>query len=808
MTATPIVAHCLTCKEKREIQNPQVGFTDSGRPSIRGVCPVCGKTLVKIGMTEAHQGLPKPEIKPPEPKIPAKRGPKPKPKPENAEATKAAKAPKKTRKAAARRRSTGKLVIVESPAKAKSVGRYLGRGYTVKASKGHVRDLLKSRMSVDIENDFEPEYRIPNEKRETVKELKADVEGATEIFLATDPDREGEAIAWHLIAAADMANKPLKRVVFHEITESAVQEAFEHPRNINMDLVNAQQTRRILDRLVGYTITPLLWEKVRNHLSAGRVQSIALRFIVEREHEVRAFVPVEYWSLESELRQQQPNGKQRAQAFIARLVRIQDETPTLNSAEGIQPHLDYLSQNGVRYEVGEIKRSTRKRRPSAPFTTSTLQQEASRRLGFSTTRTMQLAQQLYEGIELDSDGPVGLITYMRTDSMNVSVSAQQEAREFIEQTYGVEYRPETPPIYKTKAKSAQEAHEAIRPTSIQRLPERVAAALGRIKKDGRDLLRLYTLIWQRFVASQMEDAIYNTLRVDIQAGLPTDGLPYQFRVSGSTIKFRGFLALYEETQDEDATPDEDEGRLIPDLTTGELLDLLRLIPEQHFTQPPPRYTEATLIRTLEEYGIGRPSTYAPTVRVIKDRNYVTSENKRLVPTPTGETVTELLVMYFPDVLDYNFTARLEDKLDAIAEGEIEWRPVIREFYSPIEEQIQIAQAKIPKHPPETMGRTCPTCGDGQLLIKYSRSGSKFVGCSNFPNCRHTENYVEATGLPCPICGTTHGGQVIAGLRTKTGRQFYGCNRYPDCEFRSWQLPKAATEETEAEYALSEQDIPN
>lgn len=777
----PITAYCVKCKEKREMKNPEPTYTKTGTPGTRGECAVCGTKMFKMGETPAHANIPKPEV------------------------TESPKRKKKTRKKKAakkRRRNVGKLVIVESPAKANSIGRYLGDGYTVKASKGHVRDLLKSRLSVDVENDFEPEYRVPNDKRKTIKDLKADVEAAEEIYLATDPDREGEAIAWHLIAAAEMEEKPHHRVVFHEITKPAVQDAFNHPREINMDLVNAQQARRILDRLVGYKISPLLWEKVRNHLSAGRVQSIAVRLIVDREREIEAFDPVEYWTIETELQQQQHKNGSKPQPFVARLLKIDGESFELNSEEEVQPHVEVLEKST--YRVGEIKWGTRRRRPSAPYTTSTLQQEASRRLGFSTNRTMQLAQQLYEGIDLGSEGPVGLITYMRTDSTNVSKQAQQEARQYIADTYGDEYRPDKPRAYKTKSKSAQEAHEAIRPTSTLRTPEKVRGRLLKVKRSGRDLYKLYTLIWQRFVASQMSDAIYNTLRVDIFAGLTEDDTPYQFRVSGSTIKFKGFLALYEEAQDEDSTPDEDEGHTIPELTEQELLDLLKLMPEQHFTQPPPRYTEASLVRTLEENGIGRPSTYAPTVRVIQNRNYVEKDGKRLVPTETGRLVTDLLVQYFPEVMDYSFTARMEGQLDEIAEGDIDWRPMLEDFYTPFEQKLEVAQQQMPEVPPEYVGRKCPNCGDGDLIVKYSRRGDKFIGCTNFKQgCRHTERYVEETGVPCPKCGEEHGGEVVGGLRDKRGRPFYGCSRYPDCDFISWDLPK--TEDDKQQEAELERD---
>lgn len=800
MSDNTITAYCLTCKERREITNLQAIYSINGVPLTKGTCTVCGKTVSRSGRTEAHDNIPKPE----KTSAPARKAKAPAKKTASSKGKKAGTTkPKKTSKSSGGKASAhvGKLVIVESPAKANSIGRYLGAGYTVKASKGHVRDLLKSRLSVDIENDFEPEYRVPNEKRETIRELKADAESAEEIYLATDPDREGEAIAWHLIAAAEMnTDKPMHRVVFHEITKSAIQEAFEHPRNINMDLVNAQQARRILDRLVGYKLTPLLWDKVLNHLSAGRVQSVALRMIVEREEAIERFTPVESWTIKAQLNKKAQNGTVDLRPFTAQLQKIDAQDAQLNTEADVTPHLALLEQST--YSVKSVKRGTRKRNPSAPYTTSTLQQEASRRLGYSTNRTMQLAQKLYEGIDIGRE-TVGLITYMRTDSTNVSKQAQEEAKQYIVGTFGAEYVPAKPPIYKTKSQTAQEAHEAIRPTAVTRTPESVTRALLSQERDGQALLKLYTLIWQRFVASQMESAVYNTLSVDISAVPQTVKREYTFRVSGSTIKFKGFLALYEEAQDEDAVQDEDEGRIIPDLTESELLNFIKLLPEQHFTQPPPRYTEASLVNALEKFNIGRPSTYAPTVRVIQDRDYVAKENKRLIPTDIGRTVIHLLNEHFPEVMDYNFTAQMEQKLDDIADGNLDWRPMLKEFYTPFEQRIQNATEKIPPTPLK-VGRTCPTCGNGDLIIKSGRFG-KFIGCTNHPECRHTERYVEYTGLPCPICGTEHGGEVVGGLRSKKGRAFFGCSRYPDCTYMSWKLPNQEGDSEENDEELMQQD---
>lgn len=689
----------------------------------------------------------------------------------------------KTKKTTTRaKKPKGKLVIVESPAKARTISNFLGKDYTVKASKGHVRDLLVTQLSVDVENDFEPKYRVPNDKREIVKELKSAVEAAEEVFLATDPDREGEAIAWHLIAATEMEGKRAHRVVFHEITKPAIQHAFENTREINMDLVNAQQARRILDRLVGYNLTELLWDRVRNRLSAGRVQSIAVRLVVDREREIEAFVPEEYWTIDAELQKQNLNGKTASKPFLARLIKYKGEDLPLKTEADVRPHIDVLEHS--RYTVSDIKRGTRQRKPSAPFTTSTLQQEASRRLNFTARRTMNFAQQLYEGIELGEEGSVGLITYMRTDSVSVSEQAQAETRDYILKRFGKDYAPAKPPVYKTKTKGAQEAHEAIRPTNVLRVPDAIKPYLT------RDQYKLYKLIWERFVASQMANAIYNTLRVDILAGPSTENMPYTFRVSGSTIKFPGFLALYEDAQDEDVAEDEDEGRILPEFTINELLDLIRLLPEQHFTQPPPRYTEASLVRTLEEYGIGRPSTYAPTVAVIQNRDYVTKADNRLIPTETGKLVNDILVRYFPNIMDYQFTAHMEDELDEIAEGELQWRPMLHEFYQPFSGQLDTARNSMERiQTEEPIGRTCPTCQQGQLLIKYGRFG-KFIGCSRYPDCRHTEPWLERTGITCPICGAEHGGEIVE-RKTRKGRTFYGCSRYPECDYSAWKLPEGA-----------------
>lgn len=752
MSNDGLQAYCVKCKTKRDLQNSEAVYTKTGTPGTRGQCLVCGTNLFRMGATPAHADVPKPEVVE-------------KPKRQN----KKKKATKTKRKPARR----GKLVIVESPAKARTVQRFLGKKYTVKASIGHVRDLLRSQISVDVDNEFTPKYRVPNEKREVVKDLKAAAAKAKEIYLATDPDREGEAIAWHLIAAADIDEAITQRVVFHEITESAVAEAFENAHEVKMDLVNAQQARRILDRLVGYNITELLWQKVRNRLSAGRVQSIASRLVVDREREIKRFVPDEYWSLSAELAKQGNNGGSTETNFTAKLLKVDGKEIDFKAEGDVTPHLAIL-ENSV-YIVDEVKKGTRQRRPAAPFTTSTLQQDASRQLNFNARRTMSVAQQLYEGIDT-GDGQVGLITYMRTDSTSIAKEAQQKARSYVVDTYGDSYVPKKPPIYKTKARGAQEAHEAIRPTDILRTPAELKSFLS------RNQYRLYNLIWQRFVASQMANAVYTTQRVDIAAG-PADATerPYLFRVSGSIIKFKGFLRVYEEAKDLDAV-DENAEHALPELSADELLRLIKLLPRQHFTQPPARYSEATLVRALEENGIGRPSTYAATVSVIQNRDYVTREGRHLIPTETGELVTDLLIEYFPDIMDLNFTANLEARLDSIADGAQEWVPFLGEFYTPFSQELTHARQNMPtQRQEEEIGRDCPTCGN-PLIVRYGRFG-KFIGCATYPECRYTEPWLEKIGVNCPQCG----GEIVA-KKTRKGRTFYGCAKYPDCDFTSWKKP--------------------
>ncbi len=729
----PLEAYCVKCRTKQSMIETQAEFDGRGMPRTRGTCPVCGTTLYRFGRTPEHDKLGTP---------PPRRNPRPR---------------------------SGKLVIVESPAKARTIGRFLGTGYTVKASIGHVRDLLRSQLSVDVDNGFTPKYRVPNEKREVVKEIKALAQNAEEVYLATDPDREGEAIAWHIRESAEINPKIVRRVVFHEITEPAVAEAFANPRQINMDLVNAQQARRILDRLVGYQIGPILWRKVRNRLTAGRVQSVALRLVVEREREIRAFVPQEYWTISAEF--QPADGKD---TYIAKLARLDGEEPQLSSKEEVTPIVADMELGT--YVLSKIKRGERKRNPPPPFITSTLQQEASRRLGFTARRTMALAQQLYEGIPLEKGESVGLITYMRTDSTNVAEQAQKEARQFIAQRFGDNFLPSKPPRYQTKVRGAQEAHEAIRPTSVMRIPEAVRNYLD------RDQFRLYQLIWQRFVASQMEAAVFDTISVEITG--KTLNHEYLLRVSGATVRFPGFLIIYEEARDEDQAAEEEAiGQLPAGLTEGQLQKLIQVIPEQHFTQPPPRYTEASLVRALEENGIGRPSTYAPILTTLQQRGYVVRDGKRLIPTEIGFTVNDLLVEYFPNIVDVGFTAQMEEELDRIASGNEQWINVVQDFYLPFSTQVEQAYQRMPevKNDLESIGRACPKCGN-DLIVRWGRFG-KFISCSNYPACRYTEPWLEKIGVFCP----KDGGEIVE-RKTRRGRTFYGCANYPACDFTSWNRP--------------------
>jgi len=705
----------------------------------------------------------------------------------------------------------GRLVIVESPAKARTVGRFLGRGYSVRASIGHIRDLPEKQMGVDIKNDFKPYYVIPVKKKDVVKELRQEARDAAEIYLATDPDREGEAISWHLVAALDASirGKPVHRVEFHEITQDAIQHAFANPREIDMPRVNAQQARRVLDRIVGYTLSPLLRRKMsRNRLSAGRVQSVAVRLVVEREREIAAFVPVEYWSIEAELAKQTADGRQQTTdekgVFRAKLIEIKGEKFECHTGAEALRLKESLEK--CYYVVLDVRRKEVQRSPAAPFITSTLQQEASRKLGFAAKRTMAVAQQLYEGLPVGSEGHVGLITYMRTDSTNVAASAQHEARAFIAQHYGSEFIPPTPRAFKTKAKAAQEAHEAIRPTSVFRQPKALKGYLT------PEQFRLYDLIWKRFVASQMAAAILDTTSVDIAAigpgstydvrrttydvrrttydvepRTPNAKPDYLFRATGSVVKFAGFMVVYTEGKDEMATEDEEGKKALPPLAPNEPLDLLGLYPEQHFTEPPPRYTEATLIKALEEHGIGRPSTYAPILSTIQERGYVErSEGKRLKPTELGFIVNDALVKHFAEIVDVGFTAHMEEDLDRIASGETEWVPVLREFYDPFKQLLDKAEVEMTPVtiPVETTDEVCDKCG-APMVIKRGRFG-KFLACSAFPKCRNAKPIVAKTGVTCPECKR---GELVEKT-TRQRRVFYSCSRYPDCKFAVWNRPVA------------------
>lgn len=688
----------------------------------------------------------------------------------------------KKKSAAAKKRTVaprGKLVIVESPAKARTIGRYLGSGYTVKASMGHIRDLPKSTLGVDVDADFHPKYLIPRDKTKVVKELKESVRGAREIYLATDPDREGEAIAWHLVHATEAEEKPLRRVVFHEITPQAIAEAMEHPRAIDMDLVDAQQARRILDRLVGYGISPLLWKKVKRGLSAGRVQTAALRIVVEREREIDQFVPVEYWSLDADLSKITGAPPTDRDTFRASLHQVDGKKADLTNGE--QAHGIVAALDGAHWRVADVVRRETRRRAQAPFITSTLQQEASRKLGLAVRRTMSIAQELYEGIDLGAEGTQGLITYMRTDSTNVSSSAQAAARDVIASRFGREFVPDKPPTYSRKSKGAQEAHEAIRPTSPARDPMSVKKLLSAPQ------FRLYQLVWQRFMASQMESAVLDNTRVDVAAGPKTEveagTARYTFRATGSIVKFQGWMAIYQQGRDEGDTDELDRGAL-PELAPREDLNLLKLLPEQHFTQPPPRFTEATLVKALEEQGIGRPSTYAPTIATLQARNYVTVDERKLVPTEMGFVVADLLIEHFPKIFDIGFTSQLEGELDEIASGERAWVPTLHQFYTPFTSTLERAEQTMERVriKDEPTDEVCDLCGR-PMVIKLGRYG-KFLACSGFPDCRNAQPLLTKIGVPCPTCQQ---GEVVE-RRSKKGRTFYGCNRYPECDFVSWNKP--------------------
>lgn len=673
------------------------------------------------------------------------------------------------------------LIIVESPAKTKTLKNILGKGYDVRASMGHVRDLPKSKLSIDVEHDFAPTYQVIPDKRKVISDLKEAAKGADTVYLASDPDREGEAIAWHLAEALNLKNP--KRIQFNEITRTAVEEALRHPRTVDVHRVDAQQARRVLDRLVGYKLSPLLWKKVKRNLSAGRVQSVAVKLIVDREREIQAFVPVEYWSITARLTPQDKDHPFDAR-LVSRLGEKKLEVTNQGEADAILTEL-----KGSAWTVGGVKRTERRVNPSAPFITSTLQQDASRKLGFSNKRTMAVAQQLYEGVDIGQEGSVGLITYMRTDSTRVAKEAQEEARTFIAEAYGGQYVPNSPRVFKSRA-SAQDAHEAIRPTSAFRRPEAIRQYLT------AEQARLYDLIWKRFVASQMESGVDDVTTVDVHATTPgsqVSGLRSQvflFRATGSVIKFDGFRVLYMEAKDEDAPEDEDKQRL-PALTERQLLNLLKITPQQHFTEPPPRYNPATLVKALEENGVGRPSTYATIVSTVQDRGYVELKEKKFFPTDLGCAVNDLLVKHFPRIVDVGFTSRMEDNLDHIEDGREDWVALMREFYGPFDLSVMEAETnaeRVKLAPKVVEGQVCPECGQ-ELHIRQGRFG-EFVGCSGFPDCKYTSPLTEKIGIECPRC---HEGEVVAKkAKSKAGKNytFYGCARYPACDFTTFDKPVA------------------
>jgi DNA topoisomerase-1 len=763
-------AYCLKCKVKRNVKDPVPGFTKTGSPITSGFCEVCGSKLSKLGTTAAHEGLEKPVVQRAERvKKPAKLTAKPK-KTISVKASLKSNAKNRTKVIPAEFIGKGKnMVIVESPAKARTIGKYLGQDYSVIASVGHVRDLLKTQLSVDIEHNFVPKYRISDDKKGIVAAISQRAIRSSQVYLATDPDREGEAIAWHIQQSAEIPEQKIQRVVFHEITHEAVNEAFAHPRQIDMDLVDAQQARRILDRLVGFGISPILWAKVHSGLSAGRVQSISLRLIVERERLIQDFKPVEYWVIRAEFLPD--NGKK---SFFGKLIKVNQHEPNLPNAAVTKALVDQIKL--ATFRIAKINKSSKRISPGAPFITSTLQQEASRRLGFTTKKTMQVAQQLYEGIDVGNGEPSGLITYMRTDSVNLSASAVAEARKYILNKFGSAFLPAKAPSYKTRAASAQEAHEAIRPTSVVSEPDGIKHFLT------SDQYKLYKLIWQRFVACQMENAVQEVNTVDILGKKEAE--TYLFRASGSKTIFPGYQAVYASAKDEDA--EEEENVVIPleVMKEGDTIFLKDILSDQHFTQPLPRFTEASLIQVLEENKIGRPSTYSPIISTIQDRGYVYRENKRLFPTETGFLINDLVVEYFPEVVDINFTSQMEEELDEIAEGKKAWVGVIQDFYKPFEESLKIAKEKMPvtRIKPESAGRACPLCGH-DLVIRTGKFG-KFISCSNFPACRYTEAVVEKAGVACPKCKD---GEVVV-KRSRKGRVFYGCSNYPSCDFVSWNKP--------------------
>lgn len=650
------------------------------------------------------------------------------------------------------------LVIVESPAKAKTIERHLGNNYIVRASMGHLRDLPKSQFGIDVENEFSPKYINVRGKGDLIRALKKDAKNVDKIYLASDPDREGEAIAWHLAFILGIDPEKDCRIVFHEITKPAIEEAVQHPRPIYMEQVDAQQARRMLDRIVGYKLSPLLWRKVRKGLSAGRVQSVTVRLICDREREIDAFQSEEYWTVEAKL-------KKGKNTFTADVTHAHGKKIALHSEAQTKILTDDLVRQN--FTVKEVRRSERRKKAAPPFTTSSLQQDAARKLGFTSGRTMMIAQQLYEGVVLGRHGATGLITYMRTDSTRISNLAVDEARSYLSEEYGKEYIPPRPNIY-AMGKKAQDAHEAIRPTSILRIPAELESYLN------RDQLRLYTLIWQRFAASQMAAAVYDTIAAQIAAG------DYQLRAHGSKLRFKGYTAVYVGAE----ISKKEKDTLLPELETGDTLALAELKPEQHFTEPPPRYNDASIVKTLEEMGIGRPSTYAPIIETIQKRGYVERREKQFRPTELGFIVTDLLEEYFKDIVDVKFTANLEGELDEVADGTLNKNDLLRKFYDPFEETLKKAEDVIGEVevPDEVTDIPCDKCGR-MMVVKQGRFG-KFLACPGFPDCRNAKPLLRDTGVACPKCG----GKIVE-RKSRRGRAFFGCDHYPDCDYTTWDEPQ-------------------
>ena len=653
------------------------------------------------------------------------------------------------------------LVIVESPAKANTIKKYLGKGYNVVASMGHIRDLPKSRMGVNIENGFEPEYISIRGKAALIKSLKKEAKQSGKVYLATDPDREGEAISWHLSKILGIDERANVRVTFNEITKAAVKDGIKHPRSIDLDLVNAQQARRILDRIVGYNLSPFLWKKVKRGLSAGRVQSVAVRLLVDREEEIRAFVPQEYWTIDAAELLAQSSKKPFAAKFFG------DQNGKIEITNKEQADAVLAKLEGAAFTVAAVKKSERKRSPAAPFTTSTLQQEASKRLNFQAKRTMLAAQQLYEGVEVKGYGAIGLITYMRTDSLRIADEARDAAKAFIEEQYGKDFLPDAPRVYKAK-KGSQDAHEAIRPTVPSLTPQKAKDSLT------ADQYKLYKLIWERFTASQMANELFDTVSADINAA------DYLFKASGSTVKFKGFAAVYEEEDTEET------GKPLPAIKAGDLLTAQKIEANQHFTQPPPRFTEASLIKTLEENGIGRPSTYAPTITTILARGYVSRDARQLVPTPLGEVTTGLMKENFKDIVDVEFTAKMENDLDRVEAGGQNWVDTLGGFYNGFDKTLKRAEEVLGdvhlKVPDEVSDVICENCGRN-MVVKMGRFG-KFLACPGYPECKNTKPIVQETGGFCPVCGAR-----VLQKKSKNGKTYFGCENNPKCPFMTWDIPQ-------------------